>query len=83
MSLHFVTVLNLAFLYNMLDDVTQPLKCVSLVSLQSLGQVGEVLGIDGDGDVRIRVRGTMWTFSPAALTKNLGGTTRNTDDTGN
>ena len=67
----------------MLDNVTQPLKYVSLVSLQSLGQVGEVLRIHDDGDVRIRVRGTMRTFSPAALTKNLGGTTGNTDDTGN
>ena len=63
--------------------MTQPLEYVSLVSLQSCGQFGEVLQIDGDGDVRIRVSGTMWTFSPAALTKNLGGTTGNTDDTGN
>ena len=59
------------------------LEYALLFSLQSLGQIGVVFEVDNDGDVRIRVSGTLWTFSPAALTKNLKSTTGNIDDRGN
>eukprot|EP00794_Sanderia_malayensis_P016587 gene16587-18275_t len=35
----------------------------------SLGKVGDVLGVDDDGDVKVKVNDRQWTFSPAALKK--------------
>ena len=34
---------------------------------QSIGQTGKVLRVDSDGDVKIEVSGSSWTFNPLCL----------------
>lgn len=44
------------------------LKTVSLFLLQTLGHIGKVIKVYGDGDLRVSVGGQSWTFNPACLT---------------
>lgn len=37
-------------------------------SLQTLGHIGKVIKVYGDGDLRVSVGGQSWTFNPACLT---------------
>lgn len=55
--------------------------------LQTLGQVGKVLKVYADGDLRVGVGGQTWTFNPACVTAAQPGeldanlmTTDNTND---
>lgn len=40
---------------------------VKCVTLQSLGQVGRVVRVHPDNDVRVIVNGRKWTFNPKCL----------------
>lgn len=44
------------------------LKIISLFPLQTLGHIGKVIKVYGDGDLRVLVGGQSWTFNPACLT---------------
>lgn len=44
------------------------MKTVSLFPLQTLGHIGKVIKVYGDGDLRVSVGGQSWTFNPACLT---------------
>lgn len=39
-----------------------------LFFLQTLGHIGKVIKVYGDGDLRVSVGGQSWTFNPACLT---------------
>lgn len=43
-------------------------KKSSFFSLQTLGHIGKVIKVYGDGDLRVSVGGQSWTFNPACLT---------------
>ena len=41
--------------------------CVCLVSLQAVGQLGSVQGVNNDGNVAVLMKAHLWTFNPLSL----------------
>ena len=46
---------------------TQFCVCVCLVSLQAVGQLGSVQGVNNDGNVAVLMKAHLWTFNPLSL----------------